>query len=524
MANKTLFSNSIVKRTPKANARNDAGGIAYDTSAEYKIAQYVVTGTFNGTYYASADAHLARMKELAMKANPEFLAKVAVYGHKRGKMKDLPAFCLAVLAARKELFWLRKAWPHVITNVKMLLNFVQIIRSGVLGRRSFGTAIKRMIQDWLTSRDGKQLMMAKIGHSNPSLEDVIKMVHPKPVHKQQEAMFAYIVGRDYKAGDLPEIVQEFELFKLDNSNPLPDLPFRALTNCGLNETHWKGIAENMPWNTLRMNLNTLARNGVFNDRALTQRLAAKIGNESEVQKWNAFPYQLLTTYMNVGSDIPSEITLALQDAMEIATRNVPNMGKLVIAVDLSGSMGSPVTGWRSGGTTETTCKHAAALIASVALRANPHSTVIAWASTSQVVKLNPRDSVMTNADKLSKINVGHGTNAELALSEANKQKIKNADGVIVVSDMQSWMAPFSSETRRWGGTGLAAEWEKFRKRNKGAKLIGINVTGSDGTVQTVDAPDVLNIAGFSDSVFDVIERFVHQDAAHFVDVVNEVEI
>ena len=520
MANKTLFSNSVTMKAPKADIKNAAGGKAYSTSAEYQLAQYVVTGTFNGTYYARADQHLERMKELTNQVSPEFLAKVAVYGHQTAKMKDLPAFCLAVLASKGKLDLLRAAWPKVITNVKMLLNFVQIVRSGQTGRKSFGSAVKRLIQEWITSRDGKQLMLANVGHSSPSLGDVIKMTHPIPRDSEQDHMFAYIIGRDYDLVNLPEIVQSFEAFKKDNTNALPDIPFRALTNCVLTVDHWKQIAVNMPWNTLRMNLNMLQRKGVFEDSALTKQLANKIADPDEVKQWNAFPYQLFTAYKNMGPEMPVEITNALQDALDTAVTKAPNLGRVCICPDLSGSMNCPITGNRGTVSSKTSRKDVAALMAAIALRQNPEADVVAWATHSQVVKLNPRDSVMTNAHALRNVSVGHGTDASQALRLINQKGIK-CDAIVYLSDFQSWMAPVFQNSK---GTGLASEWELFRKRNKGAKFIGIDLGGDDGSVQLPDNPDALNIAGFSDSVFDVIGRFVRSDNAHFVDTVNEVEL
>ena len=57
MANKTLFS-SIKSRLKRANARNEAGGIAYQRSPREALAQLAATGTFNGTYYARGQQQL----------------------------------------------------------------------------------------------------------------------------------------------------------------------------------------------------------------------------------------------------------------------------------------------------------------------------------------------------------------------------------------------------------------------------------------------------------------------------------
>jgi hypothetical protein len=75
----------------------------------------------------------------------------------------------------------------------MLRNFVQVLRSGVLGRKSLGTAPKRLVQRWLDGRTVAQLMNDAVGQS-PSLADIIKMVHPRPVNLERVRLqFDYVV-------------------------------------------------------------------------------------------------------------------------------------------------------------------------------------------------------------------------------------------------------------------------------------------------------------------------------------------
>ena len=50
----------------------------------------------------------------------------------------------------------------------MLRTFVQILRSGVTGRKSLGSAPKRLILQWLERADVRKLLQASIGNA-PSL-------------------------------------------------------------------------------------------------------------------------------------------------------------------------------------------------------------------------------------------------------------------------------------------------------------------------------------------------------------------
>src|SRR5690606_31204064 len=106
----------------------------------------------------------------------------------------------------------------------------------------------------------------------------------------------------------------------------------------------------------RMNLNTFARHGVFEDRKLTKLIANRLRNPNNVKRARAFPYQLMAAFTNADDTIPRKVREALQDAMEVATRNVPAIeGKVWVLPDVSGSMQSPATGYRKGATSKVRC-------------------------------------------------------------------------------------------------------------------------------------------------------------------------
>jgi len=99
----------------------------------------------------------------------------------------------------------------------------------VTGRKSLGTLPKRLILKWIEKRDDAALFRASVGN-DPSLADIIKMVHPKPATKSREALFSYLIGRPYNAAELTEIARQYEAFKAGGSKLVPDVPFQTLTH------------------------------------------------------------------------------------------------------------------------------------------------------------------------------------------------------------------------------------------------------------------------------------------------------
>jgi 60 kDa SS-A/Ro ribonucleoprotein len=141
MANKTLFKSIVGKFLPVTDAINEEGAPAYKLSAKHALAQYAATGCMNHTFYASADEQLAKVLELCAEVDAEFIAKTALFCRERSLMKDMPALLCAVLSVRDRAL-LAEVFPRVIDNGRMLRNFVQIVRSGAVGRKSLGTAPK----------------------------------------------------------------------------------------------------------------------------------------------------------------------------------------------------------------------------------------------------------------------------------------------------------------------------------------------------------------------------------------------
>jgi 60 kDa SS-A/Ro ribonucleoprotein len=275
-----------------------------------------------------------------------------------------------------------------------------------------------------------------------------------------------------------------------------------------------------------MNLNTFARHGVFKQPGMTELIAERLCDPTKISKARVFPYQLMVAYsMAVANpDIPPAICDALQGAMEIATQNVPEFpGKVYVFPDISGSMHSAVSGYRKGSTSRVRCIDVAALVAATVLRKNPRAEVIPFESKPVEVRLNPRDSVMTNAEKLAKLPCG-GTNCSAPLAFLNKRDAE-ADLVIYVSDSESWVdSPFHGQ---WGGSATQTmnEWANFRQRNPQARMVCIDIQPY-GTVQAKERDDILNIGGFSDQVFEVIAEFANGrlNADHWVGVIENCEV
>lgn len=160
-----------------------------------------------------------------------------------------------------------------------------------------------------------------------------------------------------------------------------------------------------------------------------------------------------------------------------------------------------------------------ALEAATVLRRNPSAEVIPFEhDVVEGLRLNPRDSVMTNARKLAAAG-GGGTDCGAPLRLLNRRGAAG-DLVIYVSDNQSWVDAGAGR-----GTETMREWAAFRRRNPRARLVCVDVQPY-GTTQAAESDDVLNVGGFSDQVFDLVSEFAagRLGAGHWLGEIEAVEL
>jgi len=523
MANPILFQSFRGKQAPKADTKNHSGTPAYSLSPQHQLAQLAATGCLNQTFYTSAGEQLDKVLELTTQNAPEFLAKTAIYARQQGHMKDMPALLAATLAVR-DIALLTRIFPQLIDSGKMLRNFVQILRSGQVGRKSLGTRPKKLVQQWLLTASEKQLLSASIGNQ-PSLADVVKMVHPKPTEPWRAAWFAWLIGKPFDEAALPPLTRAFEQFKRAPDGEAPDIPFQMLTTLNLSVEQLAKIAQNMSWQALRQNLNTCTRQGVFELPGLVRRIAKKLSDKNAITRARVMPYQLMAAYGASLGKAPAEISEALQDAMEVALTNVPTLsGKVVVCPDVSPSMHSSVTGFRRGATSAIRCIDVSALLAAAVLRKNTSARILPFAEKVVNLHLNPRDSVLTNAQKLAALG-GAGTACSAPLALLNQEKAK-VDLVLLISDNESWIDSTGS-VRPWQSnpTQTMHEWERLKQGNPKAKLVCIDIQPYS-TTQALERTDILNIGGFSDAVFTLLSQFAEDklDSAHWVGEIEKIAL
>jgi len=85
----------------------------------------------------------------------------------------------------------------------------------------------------------------------------------------------------------------------------------------------------------------------------------------------------------------------------------------------------------------------------------------------------------------------------------------------------------ASQYGRFGGsaTETMKQWSVFKARNPQAKMVCIDIQPYD-TTQAKERPDIINVAGFSDQVFDLIAQVASGEASadHWVKQIEAVTL
>jgi len=547
MANATLFQSikSHFSRN-KADTVNEAGGPAYTLPPKVALAQLAATGCFNGTFYTQADEQLETLLTLIKQVDDNiFLAKLALYSREKAFMKDMPAALLAALAGRDVAIF-HRLFDHIVDNGRLLRTLFQMIRSGKFGKKSLTTSVQRAFRRWLNQASVDKLLSASIGTA-PSLRDILRMARPKPTDNTRRAFFGWLTEKELAKWapatetDLPEQVQLLKQFRaaatadeqlviLEKLHARWDL----LADSAKGYLVWSAMAKAMGPQALRMNLNTLQRHGIFSDEVMVDYVADHLSDAEEIRRARQFPYQYFAAYMNASSEMPAKVKTALHQAAEFACGNVPELqGPIVIGLDVSGSMSSPITGHRgTGGTSKMRCVDVAALFAAALLRRNPESVVIPFDTAAYEAKMDPSDSILSLADRLAKFG-GGGTDCSLPISHVLKRyPHRKFAGIALVSDNESWV--YQGRALAYGArqqTGVMTEWSKFVKNQvtlqggniPGPKLICIDLQ-PHVTTQAPERSDILNVGGFSDAVFKVMAAFMNDDVNRFVTEIEAISL
>jgi 60 kDa SS-A/Ro ribonucleoprotein len=399
--------------------------------------------------------------------------------------------------------------------------------------------------------------------------DVLRQAHWKPASKKHEAVMRWVTGgmdalqwhpvvrrqrKDGKLVDLrtdeygdvqehlPRIIAGFEEAK---GATTPTEAARLIMDYGLTREMvpsqmlqhrevWEALLHRMPLTAMIRNLGKMTSVGLLEPMSDACRLVcARLRDQEYLRRSRVHPMAVLIaerayksgagrarkiiwprlgkageidqlTWTPVGAVVD-----ALDDAFYLAFGNVRPMGKrLLLALDVSGSMGAQMTGY------PITVREASAAMVLVTMRVEDPNNYIVVGFTSatgtshmgdgsalDILDISPKQRLDEVVKAISDLPFG-GTDCSLPFTMARQQNLQ-VDAFVTLTDSESWA----------GKIHPSQALQLYRDQSGiAAKAVVQGMTATDFTVLDPADPLALNVVGFDTATPNLIADFVRGEA------------
>ncbi len=472
---------------------NHEGATAYRLSHNMKLYTAVVTASLNDTFYEKEGDRLQRISLLVAKANPVFVAKLAVYAREQMHLRSIPLVLVAELAkVHQGDNLVGRTATRVIQRadeITELLAYYQLTNA-----RSGDKALKRLskqLQKGIGAAFNKfdEYQFAKYNRkAGVTLKDALFITHPRAANEAQQALFNKIAANQLEKPYTWE-VRLSELGKQPYATSLDKAIAKA--------TAWKELITSgkLGYMALLRNLRNILEAGVG---AKTISIVAKqLTDPHAVRNSRQLPFRFLAAYHElerVQAPFVTELKRAVECALAISTENISGFDKnsrVLIASDTSGSMYQPISA-----KSKIRCYDIGLVLSVLLAKKYTHVTTGIFGDTWLQVNLH-KTGLMNSINTLNRYSgkVGYSTNGHTVVEALIKRR-KLVDQVMFFTDMQLWDSGYNGKT-------LQNTWAQYRQIAPKAKLYLFDLAGY-GQAPLKVQNGVHMIAGWNDRVFDVL--------------------
>jgi 60 kDa SS-A/Ro ribonucleoprotein len=463
---------------------NRAGGLAYGDSPQMALYRQVATSLWSGDGYYERQADWFKRFQsnvaAALAADARFPFALAAFARdKRGLALRTSPVALYVEAVAHPLSkgtgYARRYAPAVLRRADEpaeAIAYFRLHHSGVVPH-----GLLRGIQSVVRGFDEYQLAKYKEPGA-VSMRDVMRLARPKPKDAAEEALWKKVVKRELET------------------------PYTWETELSGCKTEAEKQAK---WNELivsgRLGLFALVRNlrnivqaGADVEEALSQLTPER------VQESGILPFQWYKAYKAVAAGAGSALAEPLQQALVWSLAGVRRLpGVTLVACDNSGSMSH---GRVTHGMTNAEIGN---LMGAMALQVCETGTAGTFGSQFALAEVNPRHDVFYNKRQIDACGktTGQSTDAWRIFEYLIRSDL-HVDRVVLFSDMQC----YDSGARRWQGSwvyhSLAGELDTYLKTHPGSVVYSVNLAAQDNSCQFAPDQPVVELAGWSESIFEFI--------------------
>jgi 60 kDa SS-A/Ro ribonucleoprotein len=523
---------------------NSAGGFTWAVDAWARLDRFLVLGTEGGTYYIAERAltqeNARGVVECIAADGPRVVSRVVEISTSGRAPKNDPALFVLAMAAGLGDDITRAlaltALPAVARTGTHLFHWLQFVKAF----RGWGRGVRNAVGRWYTRQAPAELAYQLLKYQTRdgwAHRDALRLAHPKAPTVTHELLFRYAVKGwegviELKGGADLEFMERIEAVQALR-NMTPNDAARVIriyrltremvpTELLRHAVVWEALLDRMPLGALVRNLGVMSKVGLLAPGSDAARMVvARLNEGTALRRARVHPMGLLAalkTYAQghgvrgSGTWSPvGQVVDALDGAFYLAFENVTSTGKRVmLALDVSGSMGAPVHGLPS-----LSCREASAAMALVTATAEPDHRFVAFTNGSYrslhsaqgynsgltPLAISPRQRLDDVVKLTSALPFG-GTDCALPMVEALKHRWP-VDVFVIYTDSETWA----------GDIHPAQALRDYRERmGIPAKLVVVGMASNGFSIADPNDAGMLDVVGFDTATPDVIGGFAVEGA------------
>lgn len=540
----------------KPTVVNAMGENAYQLSAKEELVSTCMTTFLSGDHYYETEKEVVnRIVNKLNEVDPLFAAKLALYVRNEGNLRSVSHLIAATIAKRASgTEWSKRFYNKIVVrpdDMSEILSAYAVQNKMDLKKiRKIPNAIKKGFKTALERLDAYQIDKYKMNSRQVKMLDLVNLFHPKGTQRNQQA-YHNLVNGESLAGLYASKVLEKEMTKAGQKTQGKSVQEKEAAKKEAIENVLSNV-KGMPIMNLLRNL----RNIILYAPKSVDDACAQLTNETAVLNSRLLPFRFATAYEEIEkmsfSDKKSDTSIAfeedynnqtitatefaklkekvldaIEDALQISCQNIPELeGNTAILIDHSGSVrGDGGGSSRVSAFSKTTTAMIGNLFGSMMAYHQKNVYIGLFGDRLIPVKVDRSQRLLDfNKKSFDKgANCGGGTEQGIYdfFRQAVREK-KKIDNIIVFSDCQIG----SSGSTSWygtSGTERSATFQdlikQFRKINPLCNIIVVDIHNTRGNNVFYKPERVLNIAGWSANIFDVIKS----NTKGFCAILKEIE-
>jgi 60 kDa SS-A/Ro ribonucleoprotein len=421
----------------KQQVPNSTGGFTFALDEFARLDRFLILGSEGGTFYATAKTLTIENAKNAIAAikkdGPRVVSRVVEISMSGRAPNNDPALFVLALALTHGDAATKTYAGEVIPKIARIGTHIFHLAQYINGMRSWGRPVRRGFHLWYNEKKPLDLAMQMVKYANRdgwTHADVLKLAHVKPSTPTHDALFTNALDRAKEVdidSDVADFMSAVDALKrtrdpkvaarliYDHQLPREVVPTELLTTKDV----WEALLPHMGMEAMIRNLATMTRVGIIAPLSQgTNDIIAKMENLDAVKKSRLHPIKVLTALLTYKAGVgqrgsntwtaDQRVLAALNDLFYATFQNVvPTGARILLALDVSGSMTSPDI----GGIIGLSPRVASAAMAMVTMRTEKQYEVVGFTSSGGR-SWNRRPSAHDDVSGLSRLSIHKGQTLE----------------------------------------------------------------------------------------------------------------